>query len=190
VNGQPSLATNHGDQAKNNVKDAAGQGSDQRDRVVSLNLVVSKKAANLAVPREREPESQAECNKKNRTGDLQLSPLSAQRARPKIVALETDKSIPHIQPASNYHSGCQRLPRPRHLVRAPDGPPRRRLRRYGRHRRRPRFGRRGLSHHAGPAHRRSLGIAGMRLQSATFWRARPSAPIRWNSCRLRQWNER
>jgi hypothetical protein len=67
VNGQPSLATNHGDQAKNNVKDAAGQGSDQRDRVVSLNLAVSKKAANLAVPREREPESQAECNKKNRT---------------------------------------------------------------------------------------------------------------------------
>jgi hypothetical protein len=59
-------------------------------------------------------------------GDLQLSPLSAQGARPKIVALETDKSIPHIQPASNYHSGCQRLPRPRHLVRAPDGPPRRR----------------------------------------------------------------
>lgn len=29
----------------------------------------------------------------------------------------------------------------------------------------------------------------MRLQSATFWRARPSAPIRWNSCRLRQRNE-
>ncbi len=36
----------------------------------------------------------------------------------------------------------------------------RRLRRHGRHRRRPRFGRRGLSHHAGPAHRRSLGTAG------------------------------
>ena len=29
----------------------------------------------------------------------------------------------------------------------------------------------------------------MRLQSATFWQARPSAPIRWNSCRLRQRNE-
>lgn len=29
----------------------------------------------------------------------------------------------------------------------------------------------------------------MRLQSATFWRARPSAPIRWNSCRLRHWNK-
>jgi hypothetical protein len=57
--------SNHGRQTKNNADDAAGEEKDQPDGVVSLNLVVSKEAANLAVPRQREPESQAECDKKD-----------------------------------------------------------------------------------------------------------------------------
>ena len=52
--------------------------------------------------------------------------LALSKARSKIVAPETDKSIPLIRPMSKLYSACQRLPRARHLVRAPDGPPRRR----------------------------------------------------------------
>jgi hypothetical protein len=59
----------HGYQAKNNVYDIAGQENDYRDCVVRLNLVVSKKAANLAVPRQREPESYGAHDKKDHTNE-------------------------------------------------------------------------------------------------------------------------
>ena len=49
---------------------------------------------------------------------LEIPPYRTRWSRPKPI------NRSHIQPVSD--SACQRLPRPRHLVRPPDGPPRRR----------------------------------------------------------------
>jgi hypothetical protein len=58
---------NHGYQPKNNVEEANNEENDHRDRVIGLDLVVPQKAANLAISRQREPESRAGCDKKDHT---------------------------------------------------------------------------------------------------------------------------
>ena len=52
-----SALPDHVSQAKHEADDANNEANDQRDRVLGLDLFVAQIAADLAIPRKREPES-------------------------------------------------------------------------------------------------------------------------------------
>ena len=57
---RPRALAEQGYQAKNGIKKAHHQLPKDRDRIVSLNLVVSQKAADFPILRQRKPDSRDE----------------------------------------------------------------------------------------------------------------------------------
>jgi hypothetical protein len=104
----------HVSQAKHEADDANNEASDQRDRVVGLDLLVAQIAANLTIPWKREPESgngydKEDCTYQKLHSDHPALPSFAQM-RPSSVACKYAKNpakkiTPNAaEPASQYNS--------------------------------------------------------------------------------------